>query len=602
MRLSKIASSLLIAVAIALPGAAVAQSGAAPPPYNQTTGPATRPQLTPDQVARDNWHSSMLQSSKLPHGCARTTYPSDTWQEIPCGTAPATPIGRPHAADNGKIAPQFQGGGDYVVSVPGSLTQLSGLIAPVGALEPEVTTTGLSDAYSLQINTNLFNDSFCPVGGGCRAWEQFVYVNTPGNLNAYIQYWLINYTPTPPQTAPCPTSAPWNYSPAQMATATTAATAAGCYRDGPKIPHSSLPVSGLADLTLEGMVDASGNDFLVLSNGEQMTITAPNGSILGLSSNWQQAEFNIFGENAGDSANFNAGGIASLKVVADWNPGTIGSATCIGGGNTAEGNNFTLQAPCTQSSVNGSTEISFNESVPPTIQSISPTSGSQAGGTTVDVVGTGFIPTTPANGNQGLRTQILYSTDRGLTPTTCDSTTHCTSLTPPSPSPAPIETILTAQNATSAALGAPSTTFGAFNYVLFPTGTLTPLSGPTSGNTQVTMNGVNLSVTPGATQIEFDFSTGAVPAQNVACSNLPGAASPEQTCTFTTPPLSPAGDGPVAVPMTVAVAGNTTQLPSFTYGPQKAGPPPTLTCHQCEQDGGTCETVNGKFICKGNLR
>jgi hypothetical protein len=61
-----------------------------------------------------------------------------------------------------------------------------------------------------------------------------------------------------------------------------------------------------------------------------------------LDSQWQDAEFNIFGDGGGDQAIFNAG--SRIVVRTELDSGAATAPACISGGFTGESNNLFLTA------------------------------------------------------------------------------------------------------------------------------------------------------------------------------------------------------------------------------------------------------------------
>ena len=123
----------------------------------------------------------------------------------------------------------------------------------------------------------------------------------------------------------------------------------------------------------------------------------------------------------------------------------------------------------------------FTYVAPPTVASIAPTSGPVAGGTPVTITGTGFISgsTTVTIGGDPLQGTTVGGGGTTITGTTPD---HAAGT---------VDVVVTTTPYGSATLG------GAFSYETPPTiSSITPQSGPTTGNTPVTIAGTNfVSVT-----------------------------------------------------------------------------------------------------------
>jgi hypothetical protein len=168
----------------------------------------------------------------------------------------------------------------------------------------------------------------------------------------------------------------------------------------------------------------------------------------------------------------------------------------------------------------------------------------------------------------------------------CDTTTHCI-VSPPRGT----GTVHVVVGATD--LSAP-TSADLYTYKPFPTGFMTPRSGPPEGGTSVLVHGNKFATAPGATSIVFNMSGKPVPAVGVSCSSA-------KDCTMQTPPMTPppVGFSSVDVPVTATVAGLTNTIGVFTY--QRSPPEfdPVQFCQECEQqDGGHCVKVNGRLVCR----
>jgi hypothetical protein len=101
---------------------------------------------------------------------------------------------------------------------------------------------------------------------------------------------------------------------------------------------------------------------------------------------WTQAEFNVFGYDGGDTVEFNAGAQVTMGLTSDNDASGV-IPDCPNASTTGENSNLLL-GPCYTTSVPG---IWFNESpTTPQIQSVSPSQGPAAGGTTVNLLGGPF--------------------------------------------------------------------------------------------------------------------------------------------------------------------------------------------------------------------
>jgi len=198
---------------------------------------------------------------------------------------------------------------------------------------------------------------------------------------------------------------------------------------------------------------------------------------------------------------------------------------------------------------------------PPTVTSVSPTTGTTAGGTTVTITGTNFAPGATVTFGGVAAPNVAVASSTQLTATT------------PSGSAGTVTVTVTVS-------GQSGSLASAFTYVPVPTVTsVSPRGGPTTGGTTVTITGANFAA--GAT-----VTFGPAPATNVVVAN-------GTQITATTPAGSA---GPVTV--TVAVNGQSgSLLNAFTYTL-----PPTVTGvspNTGPTSGGTAITIAGTNFATG---
>jgi len=190
----------------------------------------------------------------------------------------------------------------------------------------------------------------------------------------------------------------------------------------------------------------------------------------------------------------------------------------------------------------------------PTLTSVTPSSGSASGGTTVTLVGTGFTGAT--------------SVKFGATPATSftvNSATQITAVTPAG-TPGVVPVTVTTSGGTSNPV--------AFTYVAAgPTLTsVTPSSGSASGGTTVTLVGTGFT---GATSVKF----GATPATSFTVNSATQITA-----------VTPAGT-PGVVPVTVTTSGGTSNPVAFTY--QNTPAVTALTPSNGPTSGGSTVTITG---------
>ncbi|GAC1569920.1 MAG: hypothetical protein NVS3B18_01590 [Candidatus Dormibacteria bacterium] len=249
------------------------------------------------------------------------------------------------------------------------------------------------------------------------------------------------------------------------------------------------------------------------------------------------------------------GGGTTVTVNGTGFSTTAGATTVKFGSNAATGVSCTSTTACSATSpagggvvdvtvtVGGSTSapVSADQfNYVPVVTSISPTSGSSAGGTNVIVTGTGF----------GAPVSITFGPGNPATGVSCASSIQCTAVSPAGTvTGLPVDVIVTVGK-----LQSQITAGDKFTYTAPPPGpavtSISPTSGPSAGGTTVAVTGTGFSTT-GTTTVQF----GSTPATGVTCTS-------STQCSAT----SPAGAGSVDVTVTVGgVASSTNPGDVFTY-------------------------------------
>ena len=198
---------------------------------------------------------------------------------------------------------------------------------------------------------------------------------------------------------------------------------------------------------------------------------------------------------------------------------------------------------------------------PPTVTSVSPTTGTTAGGTTVTITGTNFAAGATVTFGGVAATNVVVANSTQLTATTPAGN-------------AGTVTVTVTVNGQSGSLAS------AFTYAPIPTVTnVSPKGGPTTGGTTVTITGANFAA--GAT-----VTFGSTPATSVVVAN--------STQITATAPAGTAG----SVTVTVTVNGQSgSLLNAFTYTL-----PPTVTSvspNTGPTSGGTAITISGTNFATG---
>lgn len=231
----------------------------------------------------------------------------------------------------------------------------------------------------------------------------------------------------------------------------------------------------------------------------------------------------------------------------------------------------TIMTPCGTSATGVGDQFDFTAALVPTITSVSPATGSTAGGTTVTIGGTGFTDAS---------TPLVLFGANAATGVNVNITGTLISCTSPAGAAGTVNVTVTTCGGTSA-----TSTSDQFTYIscLLPTVTVvSPSTGSATGGTPVTLTGTNFT---GATAVHF----GTALATSVLVVN-------DTTITC----VSPAGTGTVHVTVTTPCGTSATStVDQFTYGTL---PAPTVTAinpTHGPQTGGTLVTITGTNFVSG---
>ena len=323
----------------------------------------------PDRKA---WANTMHHAPAPKEGCFHATYPSTQWQAVPCAPAPGghtIPLrkldrkegGEEGVGGLGSSTPPYSN--DIVAQAPSghffSYVEGSFLSAnPTTENGVGVPAYGGSGAlganeYMLQINTNQSHTAACGTYSYCTAWQQYLmatntFVSFTGTSKTnesevYIEYWLLNYG-VDNGTNICPSgffdAFPDPVGPGDDCVQNT---------PGNVIYNGQIQITDLADLKLSASATAGGNDVAVATYGGQGYQASVADNLTDIASVWNQAEFNVLGNDGGSQAVFNNGTtIVAQIAVTD---GSSSAPTCVfNGGTTGKSNNLNF-VPSTASPV-----------------------------------------------------------------------------------------------------------------------------------------------------------------------------------------------------------------------------------------------------------
>lgn len=312
---------------------------------------------------RRAWAKTMHHTPAPKEGCFNASYPSTQWQEVQCdppnGWRSALPRNRRNRSDghgevfgpgiiphSGDIAVQAPSG-HLLSSVLGSFSA-SGVTSETGVGVANYGGGGIlgTNEYSLQLNTNDNYTAACRYSMNCAAWVQFAMAtNTPKSIvccavtnktQVFIEYWLLNWsTDFHDGSNICPSGF------ADNGMNQDGGAGDDCVQNSPatEIISGQLPITDLADLELSGTATAGGYDVAVVTYNGHAYRQVIKDSYTDIASVWNQAEFNVVGNENGSEAVFNNG--TSLTAHIAVTDGSTGNPTCVSnGGTTGESNNL----------------------------------------------------------------------------------------------------------------------------------------------------------------------------------------------------------------------------------------------------------------------
>jgi hypothetical protein len=317
------------------------------------------------------WAKTMHHTRAPKGGCFHASYPSTQWQEVQC----APPNGwrsdllRRLNKKGGSGEIVGGAGGDIIAEAPTGLlfSNVEGSFPTVTGVISETDSGGIqagANEYSLQLNTNFSNAAIglCSGFPNCQTIVQYVLAtNTPVSLTdatptneteIFIEPTLYNYG-VHNGTNICPSG--WADF-GQIGTGDYCAInlPPAVIDWNPPTNLGQLPITNLADLTLSGSATAGGNDAVTATfGGHAYTATAPD-SYTDISSVWNQAEFNVFGNAGSSQAQFNPGitcdattgtncAVIEVQSAVTYTNGSMSAPNCVStGGPTLETNNLNI--------------------------------------------------------------------------------------------------------------------------------------------------------------------------------------------------------------------------------------------------------------------
>jgi hypothetical protein len=325
--------------------------------------------MTPAEVQqRELWRKSMIAKPRPGKGCFAATYPGTTWHAAPCAPPQARRVQLPYRG--GGTRRQTTGNGlDMSAQVTTPMTQAEGSFDSVSTTG-EQDSTGYADSFGLQLNTDFFSTVACdssPSPANCLGWEQFVFGSGPyfGNdALAYIQYWMLDYGPTgttcpaPHHTGTCNGyvySDGWCEVPAGNTVQCVVNSENNIYAG------AAIPATSLAEMKVTGTAaTGGGTDQICTTVGSTVQCANGNNYFPDLETQWQLAEFNVFGPCCGYGAEFNPN--TTLVVRTSVDNGSNAGPGCAYEGFTAEYTNLSFFATSGTPANSGVPSLVFTES------------------------------------------------------------------------------------------------------------------------------------------------------------------------------------------------------------------------------------------------
>ncbi len=384
-------SGFAMSIALLAPAGATAQTQEntqARPPAAETQNLAY--QLA-TKVERESWRQTILHTPLPKKGCFAATFPETQWREIQC-KQPSTRLYPPKRP--GMIRTQTVGGAGtdfsavvtgHIIEAEGSFDSVTGVSSEcdvpcdpstdVCPVNPSCSTAGATpNSFSLQLNSKIFDTQTCngsspvatwtPTGGKCQGWEQFVYSSSNSGS---IQYWIENYGPPGTQ---CPTprgaacvvggASTDGWCPFQF----TSSDPVYCVVNGKNFAGApSVTIASLGSLKLKGAAagfNGNADDAIYVTEGATVYPATGGNYFPDLGGQWQEAEFNIFGDGNASQAVFNTN--STLQVRTSVASGTALAPSCDQASFTGESNNLTLVQLMPPVAHTGTPSLVFKES------------------------------------------------------------------------------------------------------------------------------------------------------------------------------------------------------------------------------------------------
>lgn len=328
----------LLAAGVLLAGHAMsvtASAQSAKPPLKPNPSAEVQ-KIPPAAQTQEEWRNAMSRTPPPKKGCFSAAYPKMDWVEVQCGVVTSGPQGVMQGNNN-----------SYIALSTGSISEAIGSFDSVSVTGVTDSITHQTDVFSLQLNTNFFPVTLCtantdPANDNC-GWQQFVFASfgckdSSGNQQdcVYIEYWLRDQSSC--------TMMGWNKISDDQGRIHCVVTSSGMLIT----PHQ--PITSLQSLKLRGLLQTNPNAVAAIFETGGMMVMVSNDDYLDLIGNlvWQEAEFNVFGQDKASQALFDSGTTLVVRTqIQDKQFGNTMPPSCQNFlGFTRESNNLHLiQAP-----------------------------------------------------------------------------------------------------------------------------------------------------------------------------------------------------------------------------------------------------------------
>ena len=344
-------ATLRLAAMVALAALSIAWPAALDAAEQVPDGPKLVDTARPTAIQLESWRKKIVHAPREKNACYKATYPDIAWHEVQCVSI-ARKAYLPKVA-RGVRTDTVGGstGADFSAVTVNPITEAEGAF-------DTATTTGGPSSYSLQLNTAPFTTSTCtgsPGTGistipGCQGWEQFVY-STDNGGDIATQYWLLQWgkvgaTCKAPVSTQCDGSHVFTDGWCPFTLQDTAGDKfTDCAIGGTLVTGiGAVSATSLTDITLTAFpADASHTaDSMTATISGSANVAPGNNSFPDLSKEWNEVEFNIFGDGNSSAATFNGG--TTLEVRTSVASGTNLGPGCAFASFTGESNNLTLVA------------------------------------------------------------------------------------------------------------------------------------------------------------------------------------------------------------------------------------------------------------------